>query len=589
MRHALAPALLAGVASAASICTIAAVATVAAANYPSDPAVNLPVVVKQGEQVLPKTGVLPYTASPPGGMWVGWFDNAGGSYRVYVQLLDPSGTPFFPAAGLLVSANPQSSSLVDWDLAVDNDGNAILVFTDTRSGGDLDVFAYKIDPSGQFLWGPNGIELSLNPDFDPSPMVTMASDGDAVVVWGRFPDTGDGDLRMQRIAADGSVRFAAGGIAIASATGETPGFADLVPSDGGSVIVSYVRDVDTFTAPRHVRALKISPTGTSVWGSPVVVFDAAAVPIAHWPKIQEDGVGGAVFVWHRSISNLFNSCVQHLTSAGAELFAHNGVVVCTTANRHHLDPDFTYLPATGDTYVFWNERNSAQSQWGIFGQKITASGARAWGDGGISYIPLDNVLEILPRVVTVGNDAMVLVADEPGGAFNQDRVLAFRVDTNGANVWAGSPRVVSSVLSSKSRLPVVVSPDGIAYAVWEDNRNGTPDLYAQNVNPDGTLGPNVGSDVPESAARFTARLVASPNPFTGETTITLTGAQEISGPMQVYDASGRLRLQLVPTADGRVRWAGRDGDGSLLPGGVYFLRMATPGRTNVRGSMTLLR
>jgi len=41
------------------------------------------------------------------------------------------------------------------------------------------------------------------------------------------------------------------------------------------------------------------------------------------------------------------------------------VLVSTDTTRHHIDPATAFDPATGEFFVFWNERNSFQSQWGI--------------------------------------------------------------------------------------------------------------------------------------------------------------------------------------------------------------------------------
>src|SRR5215510_4911465 len=114
---------------------LAAIAFPAQAQWSSNPAVNLAVCDHTGDQAVPKVA-----ATGDGKTWLGWFDNTSGSYAVYVQLLDADGVEQFPHNGLPVSANPQLSSLVDWDLKADSQGNCVLVFTDSRAGTDLDVY-----------------------------------------------------------------------------------------------------------------------------------------------------------------------------------------------------------------------------------------------------------------------------------------------------------------------------------------------------------------------------------------------------------------------------------------------------------------
>lgn len=460
------------------------IAAQAAAQWATDPAVNTVVASGAGEQVLPKVAT-----TADGSTYVGWFDSGSGQYRVRLSRLDAAGNAVWGPNGILISANPQSTSLVDWDLIADSSGNCVLTFTDTRDGGDLDVFAYRVDPNGNQLWGANGVQLSVNADYEPSPRVTETSTGDFVFVWARLPNSGDGRLFMQRVNAAGAIQLAAGGVAIVTQTGESPAFCDVVASENGDVIVSWIRNIKSFASPRHLRARRFTANGTSPWAANVNVFDALSLPIGYYPILEADGVGGAVLCWHRSeVSGIFNSFVQRVSASGTEVFAHNGVTVATSTATNHIDPTLAYDPSTGDMFVFWNERNSAQSQWGIYGQRIDATGTRQWGVNGLIYAPVNTVYKFLPRAVPYAGGAIVTYGEEPTGLFGKDRAMAFRTDGSGALVGSFAPIEIASTLSTKSRMPTVIDCVGNVRAVWEDDRNGTPDLYAQAFNPDLTFG-----------------------------------------------------------------------------------------------------
>ena len=545
----------------------------ARAQWSTDPQENNAIADRAGEQVVPKMAV-----TPGGDTYVAWFDHAAGSYDVYLQLLTPAGVEVFPHNGILVSDHSQSTSLVDWDLIADSQGNAVVTFTDTLDGGDLDAFAYRIAPDQSFLWGPDGVQLSIESDYTPNPVVTQASDGDFVFVWARLPDDGDGSLRMQRLSPDGTPRFAAGGIDIVTALNESPGFAQVIPSDDGSVIVAYVRDIDTFAAPRHLRAIRIANDGTALWG-PVTVYDSVSLPIAYQPRMKPDGTGGAVLCWHRSQSGLYNSMVQHLHADGTEAWPHQGVAVAAPGGLFHINPSFSYDHASGNTVVFWNEEPTTQSQFGVFGQKIAADGSLAWGANGVSLVPMSSVFRSSPRIVPFADGAMVFFADQPTGQFGRERVLGYRVDGDGDLVWG--PVEVSSLLSSKSRLPVTIDGSGIARMIWEDDRSGNVDVYGQAVTPEGALGVPTASAPDLTGVRSQAMWY--PNPVSIQasrtssiSTLSLRALGEFPAGhimVRIFDANGReMRTLSRSITDDVLHWDGRDESGSLLPAGVYFSR-----------------
>jgi hypothetical protein len=470
--------------AAAILAVIVGFASAARAQWPADASSNLAIGDGPGDQVVEKLAL-----APDGSCYVSWFDNASGNYDVRLQHLSPAGVALWPHNGILVSNKPQNSSLVDWDLIADSLGNAIVTFTDIRFGPDLDVYAYKFDSTGAPLWGPDGIALSADSDFEANPRVAETTDGDFVFVWSRSPNVGDGHIVMQRLAANGTPKLAANGVNVAGETGKSPAFARVVAADNGNVVVSWVRDIKSFTSQRFVRAEKFDATGVSVWGAPVSVYDAASVPIGYEPKLLSDLAGGAILVWHASVSNLFNSLVQHLSAGGLELFPHNGVAVSTTPNMHHLDPSGALNTSTGEIFVFWNERNSAQSAWGIFGQKFSSGGSQLWGAGGLVVLPVNTVNKILPQTVAYADGAMEFHLQDSGGPPNTYTVIGHRLDGNGNKVWlSGSPLVVSSVASNKARLTPRSDASGFVRLVWEDNRNPSTDIYGAGVLAGGTLG-----------------------------------------------------------------------------------------------------
>lgn len=560
------------------------VAPAAHAAWSTNPALNLAIADGAGEQVVPKIAGL-----PDGSCYVGWFDNSSGGYNVRLQRFDPAGNEVWAHNGILVSSHPQDTWISDWDLICDTAGSCVLTFTDTRTG-NWDVQAYKITSDGTFAWGADGINLSQNPGMEPSPSVCQAGDGDYVFAWGQYADAGGGCMRMQRLAPDGTLRYAVGGIAVVPVGTEEPAFPDLEPSVGGDVLLMYVRDISTYMSPRQIRVQRFNPAGAAVWATFTAIYDGPSIPMGYGPHISVDGAGGAVCGWHRASGNLFGSFVQRVSAAGVEAFAHNGVAVTTDVSRNHIDPATAFNASTGEIFVFWNERNANQDQWGIYAQRISLAGARMWATTGLVLQPVSAVYKSYPRAVPVGNGAACFVTDTPFG-YTGDRLIGYRLDATGANVWSTVPLPVATAQSGKSRLPLFIDGTGTTRIVWEDTRGGTPDVYGQNVNADGTLGVN-----PAGAPAWMPSSLAAtslPNPFRSATELALPRTGPTPDGLAIASADGRIVRQVSLAADVRSRsswrWDGRDDKGRELPAGVYLFRWTSRGAPGVAGRTVLVR
>lgn len=566
------------------IIALAAVILLAAApclaQWSTDAAVNLVVGGGPGEQTVPHAVVVP-TGPLAGYIYVGWYNNASGNYDVSLQLLTPQGVPLLADGGMIVSDQPQDSWVMDWSLAADDDGNAIVSFADIRTG-DSNIHAYKISPAGTHLWGPNGITLSAGSAFKGPPSVTVANDGDVVVVW--MQEGSPTAIRMQRLAPDGTLRLAAGGVVVSEAADTSPAGYVMVPTGATDVILGYV-PVYTFMANRRIKAQRIDALGQPVWPAPLMVMDDSTLPMGHYFQMMADGQDGALFCWNVTIGSTFGARVQRVTAAGQELLAHNGVAANAAGATGQIEPSAVFDSTTGDITLVFIQMNAAQSQRGLHAQRISAAGTRLWGSAGTVLLPQDGDLESLPRLTMVDGAIIGTVLHKPGGAFGSDVVLGYRLADDGSLAWPGGTVPVASTPSAKGS-PRLVASLGTAVAVWRDERSGTPDVIAQNLNPDGTLGQQVvavGDDPanPPSAPITTlAAHPAYPNPFNPSTTIAFDLPRATSISLRVYDLAGRLVRELVQgdlaAGSHRVVWNGADQQGQRQPSGVYLYRLVTP-------------
>ena len=188
------------------VITIVIATTITAfAQWVSDPLVNTIVNNMSGSQAVPHIAY-----DDVGNFYVGFYSNDAGNYDIRLQYYNFAGVAQWATDGLLVSGHTQNSWVTDWDLTTDNTGNCVMAFNDVRDG-NANVYAYAISPSGSFLWGADGIQLTNDSQDEFVPSITVTSSNNAIVAWSR-PTTTDNVVVMQKITPTGTLSWGNSGI-----------------------------------------------------------------------------------------------------------------------------------------------------------------------------------------------------------------------------------------------------------------------------------------------------------------------------------------------------------------------------------------
>ena len=550
------------------VIAVALVAFTASAQWSADSTENIQICDLSGDQVLPKI-----VSTSDGGCFISWFDQRSGDYCLYLQRLDYQGVPQFPENGILVSDHTQMTWLVDYSMAVDNEDNAVIAFSDIRSAAeDLDVSVYKISSSGDFLWGSDGINLSDTTEtgFEPNPVIAVTGENNCVFAWGK--QTSESFLVFQKLSPEGTRLWGDWGISMTDAEADLS-VPILIPSGADSVIAMWRRSTGTYPMTvTHLYTDMFDVSGNGIWGdSPVLIYDSGAITPWNNPEMISDGLGGAVCSWYDAPSlSEFNVWVQHLDSAGNMLYPMNGAQASTnSSDRLHMNPSAGINPATGETWAFWVETNGNQDQWGLYGQMFNSSGARQWTDSGLELIPLGN--QQIGFVQTSVDEYGIFVSFFINSSATSFKVL--RLSFDGTVIW-GPVTISAGSLGGKDDPVSCAGYDGSLVFSWTDNRIDAG-IYAQNLKQDGSMGQfmGTGGDSPSSGLL----LSVSPNPSCGNAEVFIDSDEtSTSAFLAVYDVSGRLVDTLLSgelnSGQSAFSW---QPEGPAA--GVYLVRLRTEG------------
>lgn len=144
-----------------------------------------------------------------GGAFLVWndFRNGGSDRDLYAQRCDGTGNLLWGAAGVRITPTTTALSSPNLlpSLASDGQGGVIVLYADKRLETIGDIFASRLDAAGQLVWG-NGVPVCTVANSQYMPIVTLASDGGAIVAWLDIRTSGNNsDVYVHRIDPTGQV------------------------------------------------------------------------------------------------------------------------------------------------------------------------------------------------------------------------------------------------------------------------------------------------------------------------------------------------------------------------------------------------
>ncbi|MBL7826632.1 MAG: hypothetical protein JNJ57_08385, partial [Saprospiraceae bacterium] len=177
--------------------------------------------------------------------------------------------------------------------------------------------------------------------------------------------------------------------------------------------------------------------------------------------------------------------------------------------------------------------------------------------------------------------------DNPGTVLSS---LYYAYSTDGGQTWSENERLSDEfdpLIGWPQQQKIgdyyhMVSDNQGAHLAWSATFTGGQDVYYGRI----TL-PN--SSVSE-AGHSKAIQSVTPNPFSETTTIYFDQAFNESVEVQIFQQNGALvESILVPQGRLQVEWDGRSANGSMLPNGVYFGKLTTPGTASEYFKVVLMR
>jgi len=367
-------------------------------------------------------------------------------------------------------------------LGVDALGNFVASWYEFRDG-DADAWCQRLDSAGNKIGANERLNTDITMGWQGDPSSAMRPDGRFLFCWEDRRDIGNSDLFAQRFDAGGARLGANFRVSDSAADGDqSMSGAWLSPS--GVAMLAW--DDRRFGLTGDIFAQFLNPDGSPMDTNFRVNDDGVGEANQYEPDVSGDSSGRFVVAWMDGRggggSMDWNVFCQRFSSQGQRI---SGNVQVTSDTSIQWTPDVS-CGVSGAFVVTWDDGRNGN--WDVYGQRYGADGNPAGQNFKVNDDNGGTDQHGSGVAVDKYGEFMVVWTDRRSG---EDDVYARRYD-GGGTPQGPSFRLSDVSTGSQTDPSIEARPDGGYWAAWSDARSGNPDVYCQRLNRNGSkVGTNI--------------------------------------------------------------------------------------------------
>lgn len=189
---------------------------------------------------------------------------------------------------------------------------------------------------------------------------------------------------------------------------------------------------------------------------------------------------GAVIAWRDERSSPAALYAQRLNEKWHPLWAANGLQVSSSSSKVEAYSGIVPGDGSGDLILAW--QSSQDDDGDIYAQRLNPQGVRQWGENGI-IVYKGSREQGLPIVVSDGGGgAFIIWQDERQGGKD---IYAQRLAANGAKLWPETGVAIGQTRREQILGDAAATPDGGFVVAWSDERYNPYRVFVQRVDNSG--------------------------------------------------------------------------------------------------------
>lgn len=304
------------------------------------------------------------TGDGSGGAIVAWEDVRSTDSDIYVQRINLLGVIQWTAGGvaLCTAAHDQYINAIAYDVP----GVAVVVWDDLRNGVDLDVYAQRIN-SGSVSWAANGVPLcTVANDQDAAVLIPDGATG-MIAAWEDIRSGTNYDVYAQRLNKSGQTLWTANGVALCTAADDQT-LPAIAPDGAAGAIVAW--NDNRLTLDSDIYAQRVIGAGTVAWtGNGIGVCTVAGSQGG--VSMAADADNGAIISWDDVRSGNYDVYAQRINQSGAALWAAGGITVVSKPGQQSGS---VMSSESGGAILAWRDFQT-DVQGDLYALRITAGGS----------------------------------------------------------------------------------------------------------------------------------------------------------------------------------------------------------------------
>ncbi|HOQ79894.1 MAG TPA: hypothetical protein PLH63_02410, partial [Candidatus Cloacimonadota bacterium] len=256
---------------------------------------------------------------------------------------------------------------IEWfrTAATVNEG-IVYVWSDTRYA-ERDLYAQLVSPTGENLWGANGLVVSNKPDRQEDPVIVTTSDNCVIIAWVDFSDDKDGNVYAQKLNSSGEMLWGVDGAALCTAPGVQISLNMIPDNDGGAIVVWN----DERQAEVGFYAQRVNAQGQVSWeanGVRIGIPGANVLANTFW----EDGQNGGIIAFTaKGAGNIINIYGARISANGT--FSWGPSLITNFTTDINAPAAVRLAPTSNNEFIIaWEQKTATDmgSDYEIFMQKI---------------------------------------------------------------------------------------------------------------------------------------------------------------------------------------------------------------------------